>query len=71
MAILDRLRTVDFLPLVHKTFHVQLPDLSEPIPLELVQVTETGPRQNPEKSTGEFNSETHQPFALLFLGPMS
>jgi len=61
MKTLDTLRSGDFAPYQNQMFCIQLEGL-EPIELELVSVTETGPASRPEG---------RQPFSLHFLGPVS
>ena len=57
------LTVADFLPQVGQAFRVEVAGAA-PIDLELVRATELSPASRP-------NSESRQPFSLLFLGPPS
>jgi len=59
--MLDRLQSADFEPYLAQEFQVRL-DGSEPIWLELVNVTELGAARQ---------SDMRRPFSLIFLGPPS
>lgn len=59
--MLDRLLSTDFAPHLRQMFLVRL-EGAEPVPLELVSVTELGPAARPG---------SRPPFALHFLGPAS
>lgn len=61
MHTLDEVQDTDFLPYINQTFRVRFAGV-EPIALELVNVTESGPRSRPE---------ARRPFSLHFLGPVS
>jgi hypothetical protein len=61
MKPLDQLQHSDFSPYLNETFSVCLEGI-EPIELELVGVTDAGPRSRPE---------ARQPFSIHFLGPAS
>ena len=61
MKSLDQLQSSDFSPYLKQSFSICL-EGGEPIDLELVSVTEAGPRSRPE---------ARQPFSLHFLGPVS
>lgn len=61
MHTLDKLHDTDFLPYINQIFRVRL-DGVEPIALELVNVTESGPKSRPD---------ARRPFSLYFLGPVS
>jgi hypothetical protein len=61
MKPLDQLQSADFSPYLNGTFLIRLEGIG-PIDLELVSVTEAGPRSRPE---------ARQPFSLHFLGPIS
>ena len=61
MNVLDKLASTDFAPYLNQTFLVRLDEI-EPIELELVSVTKTGPASQPG---------TRDPFSLHFLGPVS
>lgn len=61
MKPLEELDGSDFRPYLNTTFTIQLEGL-HPIPLDLVNVTETGSKPWPE---------ARQPFTLTFLGPVS
>jgi hypothetical protein len=61
MKPLDQLQSADFSPYLNGTFLIRLEEI-EPIDLELVSVTEAGPKSRPE---------ARQPFSLHFLGPIS
>ena len=60
--MLDKLQSADFFPHLNETFCIKLDGVTEPIALELVQITGAGSRSRPEAK---------QPFSLLFLGPVS
>lgn len=63
MKPLDQLQSSDFSPYLNDTFSIRLDaEAIGPIDLELVSVTEAGPRSKPEART---------PFSLHFLGPVS
>ena len=59
--MLDRLKSADFVPLLHQTFRIAL-DQDHSIDLELVGVTELGEA---------FQPGLRKPFSLHFLGPVS
>lgn len=61
MKPLEQLTGSDFRPYLNTTFTIRFERL-DPIPLDLVSVTETGPKPWPE---------ARQPFTLHFLGPVS
>ena len=61
MKSLEQLQSVDFNPYLNETFFIRLEGI-EPIDLELVSVTESGPSSRPE---------TRASFSLQFLGPVS
>jgi hypothetical protein len=59
--MLDRLESIDFVPLLHQTFCINL-DGNHRIELELVSVIELGET---------LQSGLRNPFSLHFLGPVS
>lgn len=61
MKPLDQLECGDFRPYRNTSFTIRLEGL-DPIPLDLVSVTEIGSKHSPE---------ARQPFVLHFLGPVS
>ena len=61
MKPLEQLTASDFRPYLNTTFTVRLEGL-DPIPLDLVSVTEAGSKPWPD---------ARQPFTLHFLGPVS
>jgi hypothetical protein len=63
---LAQLTGADFQPHLHQTFRVRLPS-SDPIDLELHEVTAGGPHAAAEAAA----AGRRQPFSLVFLGPPS
>lgn len=61
MNTLDKLHSSDFRPHLNQTFCIRLEGI-EPIGLELVSVTDSGPQPK---------SGMRRPFSLHFLGPVS
>ena len=59
--MLDKLAITNFTPYLHQIFRIRL-DGVEPIDLELISVTDTGPASRPE---------ARRTFSLIFLGPTS
>ena len=59
--MLDKLRSVDFVPLLHQMFRVQL-NGTAPLDLELISVTELG---------APYGAGRRAPYSLIFLGPVS